>query len=783
MMLSRNSRYALVLLAFLSVFSFSRAALAAQVVGYIDGVDNIYGQYVVVGWACVVDQPTPINVELYVGGPPGTGTEIGNAYPANFASEPGVAAACNSTGTGYRYQIPLAYSTLLTYGGKAIYVNGVSPDGQSSAILAQSGTFNVPAAPATGSLTIAGTPSPCIATAAGPCTSTITWNAYGPAQIWLQVDGQPNETLFACNASGTQAAPWIQAGHTYTFSMYQATSCSLGGRGAAINSVSIQGVPVISGNPSPCPMNQAGQCTVTINWNSYGTSQVWLQVDGQATDKLFACGIGGTAQAPWILPTHRYVFSVYQASSCAPNARTGTALGSVTIRGTLNGNCGAADEVMTGTAPSANLCATGTPSQISGAGPWMWSCSGADGGVPAFCVAPSSITYLPQNYAGIAAGCGWSAAQDVAPCIQAALNDASKTGGTVSVPQGQWNLGNTLSLPSNVTLQGASAATTTLQPMTANTSDFLLLTGRNIADVLVRNITFDGGGPDFSNPSVVAGVTTGNYIMFDKIAVQNTHGIGLLLQGGITNSGVKNSSFINIGNHWKTTLQRADRIQGLVFCCGTNTNNFATGNNFQDIGLDALQPANQVGFTAMYNAFNLENNQRTLVPSPDYASGIFPLQSSNVLIGYNTITGAQGNGIDAPGLQNSAIFNNSITNSGGAGLGLFLGYDGTTQSTNVTVSNNQIMNNEQWGPGCFMGGIALGGGIPSYIDIANNTVTDTQAVKTQRYGIHLVEGCGSIISTFVQNMTISGNNLTGNSIAPLDNFFQYCTQNCIYSGL
>jgi len=47
----------------------------------------------------------------------------------------------------------------------------------------------------------------------------------------------------------------------------------------------------------------------------------------------------------------------------------------------LLGSCGPANNTGTGTKPSgaSNLCNTGTPTTVSGSGPWAWTCSGSGG--------------------------------------------------------------------------------------------------------------------------------------------------------------------------------------------------------------------------------------------------------------------------------------------------------------------------------------------------------------------------------------------------------------------
>ena len=46
----------------------------------------------------------------------------------------------------------------------------------------------------------------------------------------------------------------------------------------------------------------------------------------------------------------------------------------------VNGTCGSSNGASVSTAPTANLCAAGTASTVSGSGPWSWSCAGSNGG-------------------------------------------------------------------------------------------------------------------------------------------------------------------------------------------------------------------------------------------------------------------------------------------------------------------------------------------------------------------------------------------------------------------
>lgn len=59
---------------------------------------------------------------------------------------------------------------------------------------------------------------------------------------------------------------------------------------------------------------------------------------------------------------------------------------------TLNGACGTANGVAAATAPTANLCATGTASTVvTNASNYTWTCSGMNGGTTASCSAPKAI--------------------------------------------------------------------------------------------------------------------------------------------------------------------------------------------------------------------------------------------------------------------------------------------------------------------------------------------------------------------------------------------------------
>jgi hypothetical protein len=57
----------------------------------------------------------------------------------------------------------------------------------------------------------------------------------------------------------------------------------------------------------------------------------------------------------------------------------------------VDGRCGSSNGIFTRAAPIAGLCAFGTASAVSGAGPWRWSCDGIRGGTTANCTAGAPL--------------------------------------------------------------------------------------------------------------------------------------------------------------------------------------------------------------------------------------------------------------------------------------------------------------------------------------------------------------------------------------------------------
>ncbi|MDR3448292.1 MAG: OmpA family protein [Alphaproteobacteria bacterium] len=66
-------------------------------------------------------------------------------------------------------------------------------------------------------------------------------------------------------------------------------------------------------------------------------------------------------------------------------------------QGRVDGTCGSSANTVRENAPSEGLCSTGTASDVNGAGPWTWSCSGAAGGGVSSCAATKVAATEPPG--------------------------------------------------------------------------------------------------------------------------------------------------------------------------------------------------------------------------------------------------------------------------------------------------------------------------------------------------------------------------------------------------
>lgn len=321
----------------------------------------------------------------------------------------------------------------------------------------------------------------------------------------------------------------------------------------------------------------------------------------------------------------------------------------------------------------------------------------------------------------------------------------------------------------NITLT-AYPGTVVLAPTTGNSASngMLLLIFNNsglVSNVFVHGVTFDGGGSNFANTTDVIHVQGADRVVFDAVTIQNTRGLGLGFVGTIIRSGIRNSTFTNIGNHWKTTLDGNDRFIAMIFCCAATItpshDDFIQDNTFNDIGLDGTDVGDALyNLTVTGNVYNMFNNEHNLLVTNNSAmNAAFYINpnskpESGITYSGNTVNGPSGACIDLFQANGVSVTGNTMVSCGGPGIGLF-------QDTNMTVTGNTVLDSIQWTSSPFFGGITVSGP-SSNITVSGNTATDDQTVKTQKYGIQVVSGA-AYSNVWIDN----SNNTWGNLIAPV----------------
>jgi glucose/arabinose dehydrogenase len=164
-------------------------------------------------------------------------------------------------------------------------------------------------------------PAP-VASVTGLAPTAITWDTGGAGhgEVRGSMNGGP-ELPFAAGSRGTQAAPWIQAGAVYVFTLYAG--------GAPAASIQVRAGPSLTASPNPV-ITQGGPGTAVISWNtgSGAVGQVWASVNG-AEEVPFAQDASGAQAAPWITPGANVRFTLFEGFG------RGVRLASTTVNGAV----------------------------------------------------------------------------------------------------------------------------------------------------------------------------------------------------------------------------------------------------------------------------------------------------------------------------------------------------------------------------------------------------------------------------------------------------------------
>ena len=104
----------------------------------------------------------------------------------------------------------------------------------------------------------------------------------------------------------------------------------------------------------------------------------------------------------------------------------------------VDGSCGAAANAIMTHAPDANLCDSGVPSTVYGEGPWTWTCSGLNGGIAGSCTSSKVLPKAPPP-PGLPTNGNCGPSNGVAAVVQPSEGLCSSGTTTALSGNGPWN--------------------------------------------------------------------------------------------------------------------------------------------------------------------------------------------------------------------------------------------------------------------------------------------------------------------------------------------------------
>jgi YD repeat-containing protein len=250
------------------------------------------------------------------------------------------------------------------------------------------------------------------------------------------------------------------------------------------------------------------------------------------------------------------------------------------------GVCGSSNGGVFASAPTLNLCSVGTPTTVTGNGPWNWTCTGSGGGSPGLCTASFATTSVPQiTVFSIPA----TSVSLTVPVTTLSATDTSRyllteTASSPATTASGWNS------VKPVSYTFATAGVKTLYAWGKSSSGV-------VSAGVSANVTIDISGPTLQVSTLPDGATTKNATLNISGSVFDTGGVTNL----IVNSG---SVVIDASGYFSTSVMLQP---------GTNTMNITAvdslGNmtvNNRTITLDALNSA-----APALTVYNPSDNSKT----------------------------------------------------------------------------------------------------------------------------------------------------------------------------
>ncbi|MGF6710346.1 YD repeat-containing protein [Luteibacter sp. W1I16] len=282
--------------------------------GFVAGVSESGVNATLNGWACSQGSTNAVPVEVFIGGPAGTGTSMGPAVLANKPSVGTDTVACGTTGTGYGFAIAIPEATRLAHAGASIYVVAHSNLGGDDRQLDNSGVPIVPA-----SASAPDTPASASAGVAGDLASiTVSWAASARTTAY-QAERQYNGGAWAALYTGANLSTVVSnpADGTWTFRVRAcvAANCSVE---KVSNTVTVAHIP-----PAPATISVPGTSNgpMVVSWSAatYATTyQLEQSFNGGAFGLIYSGA--GTSFSFNVGATGTYVYRVRgcNGGNCGP---------------------------------------------------------------------------------------------------------------------------------------------------------------------------------------------------------------------------------------------------------------------------------------------------------------------------------------------------------------------------------------------------------------------------------------------------------------------------------
>ena len=127
-------------------------------------------------------------------------------------------------------------------------------------------------------------------------------------------------------------------------------------------------------------------------WSGRGTCEIQIPTDWSTSSISVTANQGSFAS-----DTSLYIYAVDDNGNASPGYPV------MFVDGSTTGICGLSNGLALSTAPVTGLCSAGTPSAVTGTGPWSWTCAGSSGGSTASCGA--TLLDVPSGGTSAAVAC------------------------------------------------------------------------------------------------------------------------------------------------------------------------------------------------------------------------------------------------------------------------------------------------------------------------------------------------------------------------------------------